>query len=384
MVNKNPLLFVDPQITYPDKDLSLSFDDYIAQCQRLIQATRLDLGTHHDAKKIIAANSPFELKPTLKTRKPQGILLIHGLYASPSTLLDMGLAFQRQGYLVRSVLLPGHGTVPGALLNVTYKDWIQTVNYGIHSLLQEVDSLFLVGYSTGGTLALHHALTTQNPAVLGLILLSPAIQIKSKLACMAGLHKCISWTFKKAAWLGQLDEDDYAKYQSCTFNSIQQIYQLCKRINQLARPIAQPIFAAITQRDTTVCSDATLKFFANQASPNSQLILYTNNRHTPTDQRITQRPTANLTQHIADYSHVCLATSPLDNHYGTNGDYVTASRIAENLHRSDYVIYDTSNTFDEIISSWLYRSGMIKHQRLRMTFNPDFDGLLGNIFRFLV
>ncbi len=382
MVNKNHQLFVDPHIQYPD-DMTLSFEQYRQACQSLIKTTRLDLEKNPQAQHIIEANTPFELRPDSITKNTAGALLIHGLYDSPFSMRDVGLYLQSQGVLVKSILLPGHGTTPGALLNVTYQEWLQTVNYGIHNLLNEVDTIFLVGMSTGATLALYHALTQPNKSIAGIITFSPAIKIYSHLAFAANWHKIISWKFPKTAWLGQLDEDDYVKYQSCTFNSIYQVYLLCHELKKLTQAIPCPLLVAIPQNDRTVCSDTTLQYFQSHASFNSQLILYTNNKNNITDNRIITRQAAYPELNIADFSHVSIPISPDNSHYGEHGDYPFASRIEDNVSANKKIIYDKSNSLDEIFSSLLYNMGITKNLHLRLTFNPDFEFLTRKIGEFI-
>src|SRR5438552_16089884 len=106
--------------------------------------------------------------------------MVHGLFDCPFVMRDVGEHLQKQNLLVRSHLLPGHGTVPGALLNVSYQDWINAANYAITNLSKDVEKIFLVGFSTGASLMLYHALQQSNKNIAGLILLAPAIQLYSK------------------------------------------------------------------------------------------------------------------------------------------------------------------------------------------------------------
>ena len=58
--------------------------------------------------------------------------------------------------------LPGHGTVPGELRNLTDKDLVAATRLGVQHLQSLVGDqpLYLVGYSTGGALAIDYALAT--------------------------------------------------------------------------------------------------------------------------------------------------------------------------------------------------------------------------------
>ena len=133
--------FQDPCTKYPINNLELEFADYLSECRTIIQNTRTDLGRYPNPTAIIDANTPFELKPEkpVSTTTRYGALLIHGLLDCPFIMRDIGNTLQSQGLLVRSILLPGHGTVPSGLLQVKYQDWLQATHYGITSLSKEVD-----------------------------------------------------------------------------------------------------------------------------------------------------------------------------------------------------------------------------------------------------
>ncbi len=192
MFRTHPELFQDPHINDPIDDLDLPFAEYITRCQTIIQQTRLDLIDNPHANAIVQANSPFELRPTTATKKiSYGVLLIHGLLDSPFMVRDFGYALQSEGALVRSILLPGHGTRPGALLNVTFEQWLQAVRYGIASFVGQVDRLVLVGYSTGASLALHESL--QHPGLHRIGLTSPALKLYSKIAFASNWYRAIEF-----------------------------------------------------------------------------------------------------------------------------------------------------------------------------------------------
>src|SRR5690242_2307373 len=80
---------------------SLSFPAYVDKMRSIIEATRLDL-TEENREIIIDANSPFEWNPsgnsikTPETKIANGILLVHGLFDSPSTILSIAEYFRQQ------------------------------------------------------------------------------------------------------------------------------------------------------------------------------------------------------------------------------------------------------------------------------------------------
>jgi carboxylesterase len=77
------------------------------------------------------------------------IALVHGIGGSAATMQPLADLLIAAGHEVRSVTLPGHGTVPDDLVGVTWSDWLAAV--------PEAD--VLIGQSMGATLALAAAIT---------------------------------------------------------------------------------------------------------------------------------------------------------------------------------------------------------------------------------
>ncbi len=381
MFHKHHNLFQDPQIDYPIADLNLNFTDYIAKCRDIIANARVDLS--QNAELIINANTPFEMRPQQpgKGKTKYGALLIHGLFDCPFIMKDIGLHLNDQGLLVRSILLPGHGTVPGGLLNVDYHAWLQTVRYGIASLIKEVDHIFLVGFSTGASLALYQALDGDIP-IAGLILISPALKIRSKIDFTANWHRIISWAWERAKWFHIAEEDDYTKYQSIPFNAIYQVYRLAKKIKAV-RKVKQlncPIFMALSQDDTTVSSDASIEYFRNDSHQSSRMIIYAHKVKKINDRRIIMRSSAYPELNIVDYSHVAVPIAPSNSHYGKNGDYIYASHVG----KKSKIIYGAYNKVEMEYFELLHKLKLTRLPRQRLSFNPDFDYLMGAIDQFII
>ena len=96
-----------------------------------------------DIEKELQAYLSFELIP----ENPNGdvVLLVHGLGDSPYSFTDVAQHLVSQGYLVRTVLLPRHGSKPGDLMLPT-EDWQAVVNHHIALLKPNSNKLWLGGY----------------------------------------------------------------------------------------------------------------------------------------------------------------------------------------------------------------------------------------------
>ncbi|MDP1536107.1 MAG: alpha/beta fold hydrolase, partial [Burkholderiales bacterium] len=116
-----------------------------------------------EMEKIVSGNAPFELHPSggfqagRSKRYQRGVLLTHGLTDSPYFMRYLAAFFQRNGFRVMAVLLPGHGTQPGDLLDMRWQEWAKAVRYGAECLAAEADELYLAGFSAGSALSLLHS-----------------------------------------------------------------------------------------------------------------------------------------------------------------------------------------------------------------------------------
>jgi esterase/lipase len=379
MILNNPQLFSDPHIHYPLLSTSLSFSDYTEQCKTLIKNNRLDLQTQ--SEHIIDMNAPFEWYPQNSgsgKKIKYGALLIHGLLDSPFTMRDIGTVLQNEGLLVRAILLPGHGTIPGALLSIDYLQWVDTLRYAIETLANEVEHIFLVGYSTGGALALYHK--THSANIAGIIALAPALKINCPLDFLARWPTILSKRCPRLAWFHRDKSEtlDYAKYRSTPFNAVHQVYQLAKKIEQSQAPHC-PLFFVLPANDVTVMSKTSIRYFKEHNNPKNRMILYDKHNTNPyNDNRIIVRSSQYPEMHISDFSHLSIPFQSQNPHYGIHGDYAEASR-SEIKNR----LYGEFFPTEIMLHNILYQLKLARYQHNRLTYNPDFTFMSHQIKDFI-
>lgn len=344
----------------------MHFSDYLAQTRFLIQKTRPDLQSPL-ADHILAANMPFEWRPKDYDGK-KGILLVHGLLDSPFSVHDLGHFFYQQGFLVRSILLPGHGTVPEALLTVDYQEWLATVAFGLDSFNQESDQTYYLGISTGALLGLNQAI--QEKKLAGLFLISPACQLTPFSQVGVYFFRLLQLMLKKQSWSAQLRKTvDYAKYTRFPVNAAWQVERLIRATMPLAfkKNLNTPVFMAVSADDEVVNPQIALRYFLSQSHPRSRCVFYSNRSVKLADQRIVVLSSAHTEDKIVDFSHICLHISPDNPHWGRHGD--NPQETQGDPHQAFY-------------------QGSLSSQRKypafrRLSYNPYFDQLLEQIKLFL-
>lgn len=125
-----------------------------------------------------------------------GIVLVHGFLASAAELRDFGEKLAARGYPVLGVRLKGHGTSPWDLRERSWHDWLQSVRRGFEIMSGFTDRVCLVGFSTGGALALR--LAAEKPAGLaGVAAVAAPIKFRNKklifVPVIHGLNKITQW-----------------------------------------------------------------------------------------------------------------------------------------------------------------------------------------------
>lgn len=106
---------------------------------------------------------------TLEKGKP-AILLVHGFPGTPKEMLSLGEALYQQGWTVRIMCLPGHGSAYRSLLQTRAVEWERAVQEELRVLQVMHVPVLLLGYSLGAGLSIPAAVEL-NPD--GLILLAP-------------------------------------------------------------------------------------------------------------------------------------------------------------------------------------------------------------------
>lgn len=370
-------------MNYPRLDPSLSFDDYILQCQQLITARRDDLANRKpdEINKIVTANSPFEYttQQAPANNKKIGALLIHGLLDSPFTYRELAETLHAAGIHVQTVLLPGHGTRAMDLLDVTYQEWLAAVRYGFDDISKKVDKVFVVGYSTGAALGIIDALHGSKAA--GLVLCAPAIKLRVSVDATVNWANLASKIMKDKQWIYQLEENDYVKYKSIALNGALQVAKLTDIVRESATKAAltMPVMMVLSADDETISSQDAIEYFIDTKNPANRLIIYSDKKDNYKDSRIELRSSAYPDLNINNLSHAALMFSADNFHYGDQGDYEAASRT----EAKDY-IDGAYNRIEVNASELMAKYNLMKMPRRSLTFNPDFPQLARDITNFIL
>jgi alpha-beta hydrolase superfamily lysophospholipase len=222
-------------------------------------------------------------------------VFLHGLTDAPYSLRHLAAVYRDRGFVAVGIRLPGHGTVPAALTEVEWEDWMAATRLAVREAVRRAGPgkrLHVVGFSNGGALAVKYALDAIEhdglPQPERLVLLSPMIGITSfaRYAGLAGLPAFFP-AFARAAWLDVLPEFNPFKYNSFPVNGARQAYQVTQavqgRINQAVADgsiaALPPIHTFQSVADFTVSARAIVTgLYARLPANGSELTLFDLNR----------------------------------------------------------------------------------------------------------
>ena len=209
--------------------------------------------------------SPFLLHPDHSNGK--GVLLIHGLLASPAELKDYGEYLQQQGYTVLAIRLKGHGSSPYSLRDKKLEDWHGSVQRGFAILKAYCNKIIVTGFSTGGALALKLA-AEQHPEIIGLIVIAVPINfIRKSFALIPFLHgtnkliKSVSAFEGAKPFIENDAEHPHINYRNTPVKSLFELRRLILSFKDFLPTVTVPSLIIQADNDPIVASSSAEELF---------------------------------------------------------------------------------------------------------------------------
>lgn len=308
------------------------------------------------------------------------ILLLHGMSDSPYSMRALGEGLHKQGFHVLGLRLPGHGTAPSGLLNVTWQDMSAAVGLAMSHLAGRMDGrpIHIIGYSTGAPLALDFALQAEQgsvrPTPASLILISPAIGItaaaalakwKARLSRLPGLSRL--------AWTQVQPEFDPFKYNSFTTNAAEQVHSLTRSVASriAARAgddnILPPILVFKSTVDATVTNAALVdRLLAKLARTSDELVLFDYNRFAATSSLLAE-DTGAFTRRLLEDTQLPFAVTLVAN-------ITASSRAVSATYKAPFAARNPQRT--ELAQQW--PPGVFSLSHVALPFPSD-DPLYGSM-----
>jgi len=260
---------------FDDELLALAFEQQIYSTARN--------GEINQRETAIANPSPFLIQPD--NANGFGVLLIHGLLASPAELRTYGHYLAQQGYTVLGIRIKGHGTSPYALRDLSFEQWFESVLRGFHILKLHCPKLFLIGFSTGGALALQLA-AQKHPEILGLVAVSVPIKFVNPAFMLVPLlhntNALVQWVSSYEGvkpFLENTPEHPDINYCNTPVRALYELRRLVQHMEALLPDIDTPTMLLSADQDPVVSVQSAETVFDKLGSAHKYLHIIKAARH---------------------------------------------------------------------------------------------------------
>jgi len=241
---------------------------------------------HHaainDKETATVRGAPYLLLPKENSRV--GVLLVHGLLASPAEWAGYAHKLQNDGYTVLGVRLAGHGTSPWDLQRRTWQEWLNSIERCHRILSAHCDKIFVMGFSSGGALALIHA-AKQPKKLIGTASINAPLKFQdNKMALVPLLHGLNKMT----DWLPMVDnvmpfrdhdsEHPHINYHSIPIQALNELRIMINEMQTHLPDIKTPVLLIQGDEDPVVHPDS-VKHIHDKLATDCQLKWVHSNRH---------------------------------------------------------------------------------------------------------
>jgi esterase/lipase/1-acyl-sn-glycerol-3-phosphate acyltransferase len=187
------------------------------------------------------------------------IIAIHGFSSAPKEVEKMALFLNENNLSVHTPRLSGHGIIPEELKDKKWEDWYKSVSRAITIASLQYKRIHIIGFSTGGLLAL---LSTKKyyKEFVGLVCINAALhlndlRIKTLIPAISfwnDLVKAFSENIYTKEYIDNFPENPEINYNKHYINSIEQLSLLMNKTKKSLQKMRKPILIIQGENDPIV------------------------------------------------------------------------------------------------------------------------------------
>ena len=219
----------------------------------------------------------FFLKSSSKSAS--AVLLIHGFLSSPAEMRSLGVRLHEQGHHVLGVRLKGHGTSPWDLRDRDWQDWQKSVERGYDIIKTYSQSVHIVGFSTGGLLALLQASVHPSKKIKSVTSVSAPVDFKNKnLKFVPLLHhanKIVRWVSSEGLvpFRPNEPENPEINYRHIPIRALYQLQLMIEHLMEMPIHIDAKVYLYQNDQDPVVEPSSLEKLYQNITAPGIEKII---------------------------------------------------------------------------------------------------------------
>lgn len=207
--------------------------------------------------------------------------MIHGFSGTPAEMLPLGEHLAKQGMTVLGVRLAGHGIRPSLLKGISYHHWVNSAVDGLTVLEATCQKIFIIGFSMGGTIALHLAATKRVDGVVSIctpVYLDLMLYIRRPLKYLLGFKNQVEQNIKDPE-----ARKNHVAYTAAPPGAVLQLLALLRTVRSELGQITSPVLLFQSVDDRIVPSENAPYIFQRLTGvPHKKLIWLENSGHMAT------------------------------------------------------------------------------------------------------
>jgi carboxylesterase len=200
---------------------------------------------------------------------------------------DLGEALAAVGVTVSCPLLPGHATDPKDLARTTWQDWEAAALAAFDDLGSDADRRFVCGLSMGASLGIRMA---NRRETAGLIALSPAVMLRSRLApFLPLLCRLVRFRTKTSDIKDPAARARHPSYRVQSLAAAASLVDLLRRLPEEIRAIRVPLLVVAARDDHVIDPRGAQRLVKEAASEDKRLVWLEDSWHVVTVDRESER-----------------------------------------------------------------------------------------------
>ncbi|HEC16699.1 MAG TPA: alpha/beta fold hydrolase [Sedimenticola sp.] len=231
----------------------------------------------------VESGEPFLLLPD--NPKDMGIVLAHGFLASPAEMLGFGRRLAALGYPVIGPRLKGHGTSPWDLRQRSWRDWLASVRRAYQIMEGLAERVCMVGFSSGGALALRLA-ADQPDGLAGLAAVSVPIKFRNRnMAFVPMVHGANRLVRGVTPYKGVMpfstndSEHPHINYYSMPVRGLFELRQMVNEVESSLKNVHCPVMLIQGDKDAVI-NPRSIKIIYNKlGSEDKDMLIIPSDRH---------------------------------------------------------------------------------------------------------
>jgi len=207
-----------------------------------------------------------------------GVLLLHSIFSTNLEMKAFADYLQDQGLKTSNPLLPGHGTNPEDLENISCEDWIEAADIALKDLNSQCQVTFVIGQVTSAALALY--LASFHPELLGIVTLSGLLTLTRTQRILKHAHMFLP---RMIPWASEESELEYSEhslsilrkikaYEKVPKKTLFEVDELLRKTRKRLKQINQPIYIMYASLSKNVDPRNSQIIFNGVNSPKKKLM----------------------------------------------------------------------------------------------------------------